>query len=223
MSTENIQISDAYLLGKNGRMGRAVFQILQENNFSITDHLEKAKILIDFSSPEGTLKFLPQCLKHKIPLVSGTTGFSEEQFHHLTKASEIIPIFYASNFSLGIYYLQKILQYVCKSLSISSANLIETHHVHKKDRPSGTAKSLLQILHEEKIPTHIRSIRREEQIGKHSLELDLQDEKITLSHETFNRRVFAQGAVIASQFIQEKIPGFYSMDDLLSHPLSFVS
>lgn len=212
-----------YLLGRRGKMGQAIAQVLASNQLEVADHLSDASLCIDFSSKEALIELLPKLLHQKTPLVSGTTGLFEEEFQLLKKASLSIPVFYSTNFSIGVFCFQKMLEIACKTLPILSATIQETHHLQKKDKPSGTAKMLYEILQKYRIQTDVTSIRKDEEIGKHQLDLNLENERITLTHIAKDRTIFAQGAVIASRFLIGKKPGLYSMDDLLSHHLSSIA
>ena len=157
------------ILGFTGRMGQACWEAVQSDD-SVTISLgalpESAAILmpdgveavqslndnfdvaIDFSTPDACLEYVAQCVKLHKPMVIGTTGFTESQWQQLQKASESIPILYASNMSIGVHILNQAVAMAAKMLSGDNVtiDIIETHHTHKKDAPSGTALTLASTI-----------------------------------------------------------------------------
>lgn len=193
------------LIGAEGRLGKAIKAL--HPIFPITKSTCRLSldcdVLIDVSSPHA----LEENLSAKKPIVIGTTGHPD--FSPIQEASKHFPIFYAANFSLGVAILQKLSRYIAKQFP-SDIDLIETHHVAKKDAPSGTALQLAKNLPNAKI----HSIRSGNIIGEHTLLFNTPHERITLSHEAHSREAFAKGAILAAQFLFDKEPGLYTMDNL---------
>ncbi|MCH9611975.1 MAG: 4-hydroxy-tetrahydrodipicolinate reductase [Chlamydiia bacterium] len=170
-------------------------------------------ILIDFSLPEALDSLLLLATTHSLPLAIGTTGYSADQFAEIENAASRIPIFYASNFSIGIALFQQFLSQNAPFLtSHFSLALSETHHTEKKDSPSGTALALASPFDQ----IDIDSMRIAEKVGIHSLTASSPFESLTITHEAKSRTLFAQGALDAAVFIQNKPPKLYAMSDLLN-------
>ncbi len=193
------------VVGANGRMGKAIaalYPILPIFKTTPRAPLD-CDVLIDVSSHEA----LERNLSANIPIVIGTTGHLD--FAPIEKAAQKLPIFYAANFSLGAALLNQIANFVAKHFP-ADIDLIETHHVGKKDAPSGTALHLIKALKDAKI----HSIRSGSVIGEHTLIFNNTEEKLTLSHQVHSREAFARGALAAARFLLGKPPGLYGMDNL---------
>lgn len=214
------------VFGISGKMGQKVKKLaLEDPQFDLLDGfsrnssdfslLEKADVAIDFSLQEGFQKNLEAAIKYQTPLVIGTTALSSLDQDLMQEASSQIPIFRAANFSLGIALLKNLSQKAQRALPLSEAQIIDTHHVHKKDAPSGTAIELKEELPE----ATIHSVREGEVIGRHQVIFELEDEKIELTHTALSRDLFAKGALRAAVFLEGKEPNLYSMNDLLEQML----
>lgn len=178
-------------------------------------------VFIDFSNPVSTKELLLACQKHRIPGVICTTGFTEEELAWISKfvTKNHMGVVYAPNVTLGINVLIAALKVVARALPSFDYRITETHHNKKKDRPSGTAKVLAATLENElemEPNTHvpIHSIRAGGYIGLHEVLLAGDYERLSISHESFSRRAFAQGALTAAEFIIGKI-GWYGMEDVV--------
>ena len=189
----------------------------------VADSLEgvkKTDVLIDFTSPESTVKNLEACLRYKKAIVIGTTGLSEEHVVLIRKAAKKIPVVFSPNMSVGVNLLFKLLRQAASKLSQDyKTSIREAHHVHKKDAPSGTAKKLAQIVKEEKgedVLGAIESIREGEIVGDHEVVFDSPFDTIKLSHSAKTRDIFAKGALVAAQWLHKKKTGLYSMEDVLA-------
>ena len=148
-------------------------------------------VIIDVTSTEGTNKLISVLLHEKIniPLIIGTTGkFSEGCITNIMDYSKTNPVFKVSNFSYGIPEVEKIL----KTIDVSNWNVSikETHHVNKLDKPSGTAKSLAQIINHD--TSSIESVREGDIFGKHEITFDTEHEQIKIIHEAKDRDIFAR-------------------------------
>ncbi|MGZ3798286.1 MAG: 4-hydroxy-tetrahydrodipicolinate reductase, partial [Pseudobdellovibrionaceae bacterium] len=224
--------------GANGRMGQEITAILKTKNefelhlaicrsaalgeFAYTRttpdcaEAKEVEIWIDFSSPELLAKLISVATKNKTPLVSGTTGLTKADEIALKKAAKIIPILWASNMSLGIAVITEALE-VLSRIRQFDFQIEEFHHNRKKDKPSGTAKSLQEKLEKavgRKLPAPL-SIRGGGIFGVHKVHAMSEEEHIIFEHMALNRAVFARGAVEAAQWLGSKKKGFYSMRDVL--------
>jgi len=226
------------IIGALGKMGQKIIQAAVENPqceivFGVvknskpkdssfpyylpTEALPKADVIIDFSATEALPFTLQLAVNSKTPLVLGTTGFSDINKQSIQDAAKEIPLFFSSNFSLGIALFSHIAKTIAPLLSDFSCSLKEVHHIHKKDSPSGTALTLQEAL-SKKVP--IESLRTGEVIGEHTLCLSSSEERLMISHESLSRDLFAKGALQAAFFIISKPQdGLYGMQDLLSHRL----
>lgn len=180
---------------------------------SAEDLLKNTDVVIDFSSNEALITLLKNPIHYNTALVIGTTGISTETQKLIKEASKNIPIVYAANFSLGVaaclLAAELLSQKLKKEFTIS---ISETHHIHKKDAPSGTALAFASATG---IQSPIQSIREGEVIGKHQVFFSNPQEKIELSHQALSRETFAIGALFAAKALVLKRPGLYSLKDLL--------
>ncbi len=201
--------------------------------------MEKADMVIDFTTPQSTLSHISICQKKKVPIVIGTTGFKKEEIKKIEEISKEIPIFISPNMSLGANLLFKLTEETSKRLgSEFQAEIVEMHHKRKKDAPSGTALRLGEIIAQargmslENVATWgrkgmtgerrdeeigIHSIRAGEIVGEHMVIFAGPFERLELIHRANSREAFAYGALAAGLFLKEKPPGLYTMEDLLSN------
>lgn len=192
--------------------------------------LADAQVLIEFTSPEATIAHARVAAARKVMMVVGTTGLSNVQLSTLKRLARRTPIFWAPNMSMGVLVMRRMLAEAAAVLKASglersaALKITETHHVHKKDKPSGTAKQLADDLttwfplSESDIP--IQAKREGDVVGIHDVVLTIGDEKLTLQHEALSRKIFARGALVVARLMVEKIhkPGFYTMDALYKKP-----
>jgi 4-hydroxy-tetrahydrodipicolinate reductase len=199
---------------------------------------KRTDIIIDFTVPNCTLEILKIATRLKKKVVIGTTGFNKSQENLIKKYSKKIPILKAGNMSLGINLLMYLTEIASQSLNNEYlSKILEIHHKHKKDHPSGTAfmlgkgiadgknKSLYNLigkkfLNKKSFPygkkINFNSIRKGEIIGEHEVRFSSGKETITLNHEAFDRELYSDGALTASKWLMKKKPGLYSMRDLLN-------
>lgn len=173
-------------------------------------------VVIDFSLPEATSSVASWCAKQKKALVSGVTGLTALEKQSLEKASESTPVLWAPNMSLGIAVMARMLRNLSR-LEGFEFQIEELHHKRKKDKPSGTAVFLQERLVESVgagVPDPL-AIRGGGIFGIHRVWAMGEEETITIEHNAMNRRVFARGALRASDWLLGKVPGLYSMDDVL--------
>jgi len=190
-------------------------------HLSITDNsdmIKEAEVLIEFTSPEATMEHLKNCLQYKKATVIGTTGLNVAQIDQIKEAGREIPIVLSPNMSVGVNIFFSLLQEAAKNLPSDYAiKIVEAHHIHKKDAPSGTAKQLAQIIKEargEEVKD-IQSIREGEIVGDHRVFFDGPFDTIELRHSAKTRDIFAQGALVAAKWIVNKKAGLYNMQDVL--------
>jgi 4-hydroxy-tetrahydrodipicolinate reductase len=213
------------LLGATGKMGQRILELaLQDPELHITSAnlsaLLQCDVAIDFTLPEATENHLNAAIQARKPLVLGTTGHDEKQTQAIHAAAQFIPLLYSPNFSLGIALCLEVASYLSKALSPScTINILETHHAHKKDSPSGTARALAQAISNQ-LPIAIHSIRTGDVVGEHTVTFTCGHETIELKHTAHSRDAFASGALIGAKFLATQPPGLYTLRDLYSAPSS---
>lgn len=201
----------------NPQIGQTVNNVLISDN---PQELKNADCFIDFTTPLGALQNLAFALKYKKPIIIGTTGFTREQVKEIKKASKKIPIIFSPNMSVGVNLIFHLVKELASKLPKGyKANIVEAHHIYKKDAPSGTAKKIKQIIEEygnQKI-LDIQSIREGEIVGDHRIIFESDFDKIELYHSAKTRDIFAQGALVAAKWIvkNKKKNGLYDMGDIL--------
>ncbi len=180
--------------------------------------LPSGGVIIDFSLAGAIDGLLDQARTLEAPLVVGTTGFSEDQQDRLRAYAEEFPVVQASNFSVGIPALQMVLQLLARTLPQGfDAEQVETHHITKLDKPSGTAAALARTYAEirggEPVPTH--SQRLGGVIGEHTWTLSDQEETLVLTHRAHSRQAFLRGILPAVRFVSGREPGLFGLVDVL--------
>lgn len=217
------------LCGSNGRMGQTLKDLAPSMNIEIVAQIDRftdyktlptsASAVLDFSLPEGTQKIAVWASHHKIPLISGVTGHNSQQMDYLRHASKCIPIIVAPNFSLGIQILLNCVTIAIKNLDAPfQLSISETHHLHKKDTPSGTAlyiKDRLQSMDQAHLDLKITSHRLEHAIGTHMVSLELAQERIEFMHVCKDRVAFAAGALKIVPWITKQSSGWYTIEDFI--------
>lgn len=234
--------------GAKGRMGQALLHcatsipaIKVTAQIDVGDDLasviDSADVLIDFTFHETTVGFAELCASHKKAMVIGTTGHSETEKQALTALSKHVPMVWTSNFSTGVNALFWLTRKAAEILGPDyDLEIVEMHHRFKKDAPSGTAKSLAQILADvrkqqlekvirygrqgivgERTPTEIgmHSLRGGDVVGDHTVIFSNIGERVELTHKASSRDTFANGALRAAQWIASQKPGIYSMQNVL--------
>ena len=186
----------------------------------------KADVVIDFSLPEGTVAVAEAVSRHFVPLVCGVSGLSDEQLADLYTAAGKVPVVYDRNMSLGIAVLKRSVSEAAGSLGLDfDVHIAETHHVHKKDAPSGTALLLGEAVAEARGEkgtgtVSFESERRGEVPGDHDVRMSSPTETLTFAHSVTTREVFADGALRAARWVTGRPAGLYSMQDVLFSDLS---
>lgn len=170
---------------------------------------------VDFSLPEGFDAVLALCVDRGCPLVSGTTGIDAAQQDALATAATRIPLVWASNFSLGVAVLAELVERAAAALPGWDVDIVESHHVHKKDAPSGTALTLGGAAGRGGAQPRYASLRAGDIVGEHLVQFAGQGERVELVHRAGNRDIFARGALQAASRLAGRAPGLYSMRGLL--------
>ncbi len=227
-----------------GKMGKMIEQIALKSGHTIglivdvnnthdlnADNLKDIDCAIEFTTPKTAVQNFLICFKNHIPLVSGTTGWLE-QFETIKSQCKNYngSFFYASNFSLSVNILYKVNQYlanIMKNFKKYDIIIDETHHIHKLDKPSGTAITLANQIIENNTQKkqwslnpvsnsdlQITSHRKGEIVGIHKVSYISPIDSITIEHEAFSREGFAHGAIMAAEFLKGK-HGCFGMNDLL--------
>jgi 4-hydroxy-tetrahydrodipicolinate reductase len=228
--------------GCQGRMGQRITQLaIADKDFKITtllehkDHpqaqglvggikiqtdpaaLKGCDVLIEFTSPQATLEHLTFCQKYKVKMVIGTTGLKKEEIEQIQKASSAIPLVFSSNMSVGVNLLFRLAQLLSAKTPNYEIRIIEAHHIHKKDAPSGTAKTLAETI--EKNSNHrvkdIQAIREGEIVGDHKVIFESAEDTLIIEHHAKTRDIFAKGSLVAAKFLRDKTKGLFTMQEVL--------
>ena len=213
-------------LGGVGAFGLAVGASLDET----------PDVLIDFSLPEGTMKFLPVCRERKVAMVIGTTGLTASQQAEVADSAGVVPIVQAANFSVGINVLLKVVAMVARSLGPDyDVEVAETHHRFKKDAPSGTAIALARSVCEATGKDYgeaavlgrggqcprkageigMHALRVGDTVGEHTVHFGNLGETVHVGHSAHTRDTFVRGALRAAEWVRGRTPGLYDMQDVL--------
>lgn len=185
-------------------------------NSNLDDLFSLSDVIIDFSNYQAINTLLKVAIHYKKPLVIGTTGLSKELFDKIKDASKYIPIFYSANMSTGVFVLTQLLETACKMLGPEyDVRIVETHHKHKQDAPSGTALMLEKSIQNVDPKRHINisSIREGEELGTHEILFSNQLETISIKHQANSRALFAIGAINIAKWLYHQPQGFYGMKD----------
>jgi len=232
----NIEVSGAFEFDGNSAIGTGTPKILPVKDLG--KELPKSDVLIDFTNPESTLSNLETAAKHKIPVVIGTTGFTQEQKNKIAETAKIIPVVLSPNMSVGVNLLFKLVEETARKISDYDIEIVELHHNKKKDAPSGTAAKLAEcaakgigknigeigvygrqgiIGERKKDEIGVMSVRAGDIVGEHTVYFAGPGERIELTHRAHSRDTFAAGAVRAAKWLIGKPAGLYSMQDVLNN------
>lgn len=172
-------------------------------------------VAIDFSLPEGFEGVLAACRSRGAALVSGTTGLSARQQEALQSAASSIAILWSANFSLGVAVLNDLVERAASALAGWDCDIVESHHVHKQDAPSGTALALGAAAQRGGAQPRYASLRAGDIVGEHLVQFTTLGERIELVHRATNRDIFARGALHAASRLAGRTPGVYRLRELL--------
>ncbi len=209
--------------------------VLIESDFS--KGLAQSQYLIDFTRPEGTLQHLAYYAEHGIKMIIGTTGFDDAGKAAIQTAAKKTAIVFAPNMSVGVNVTMKLLELAAKSFSHGyDIEIIEAHHRHKVDAPSGTALKMGEVIADtlgrdlkkdgvfvregvtgERDPSSIgfATIRGGDIVGDHTVLFAGIGERIEITHKSSSRVTYAHGSLRAARFLQNKATGLYDMQDVL--------
>jgi 4-hydroxy-tetrahydrodipicolinate reductase len=203
---------------------------------SMVKFLDHCDVVIDFSAPAATQSLLEMVLENPKPLVIATTGFTVHQQNLLDEASQQMPILYATNMSAGIALLKKLVEQVASTLGDFDIEIVEQHHRHKVDAPSGTALTLAefaakgrgldldqvrisgrdgQIGARSRDEIAVMALRGGDIVGRHTVGFYNDGEFIELNHTAPSRETFSKGAIRSAKWIVDQEPGLYSINDVL--------
>lgn len=202
--------------------GVLVRKITKNENiaFKLYDNIEnlakEVDAIIDFTSPNTSLEIAKNLANKKVILVSGTTGFTDEQFQEFKTYGKNVTIIWSANMSIGINLILSMLKIATPILGKDfDCAIIETHRREKKDLPSGTSKMICKTIESFGVKKpEIASLRLGESKGDHSIIFSNSEESITLSHNVFSRNTYVNGAIAACKWGMGKETGFYSMQDV---------
>ena len=237
-AADDCQLSGALDVASNPAVGHPAFvggSLLVHADLRLG--LANSKTLIDFTRPEGTLAHLRICREMGISAVIGTTGFSDAQKQEITAATKDIAIMLSPNMSVGVNVTLKLLDMAARALSSGyDIEIIETHHRHKVDAPSGTALKMGEVVaaavgrdlkghavfaregvtgERDPLAIGFSAIRGGDIVGDHTVMFAGIGERIEITHKASSRDSYAQGALRAVRFLSGQKPGLYDMFDVL--------
>jgi 4-hydroxy-tetrahydrodipicolinate reductase len=203
----------------------------------IAQGLKNSRVLIDFTRPEGTMAHLAVCRANGVAMAIGTTGFTDSQKAEIAQAAKHIPIMMAPNMSVGVNVTLKLLEMAAKALATGfDIEIIEAHHRHKVDAPSGTALKMGEVIADalgrdlkdcavyaregvtgERDPSSIgfATIRGGDIVGDHTVLFAGTGERIEITHKSSSRSTYAQGSLRAARFLAGQKSGLFDMFDVL--------
>lgn len=240
-SADDCTLSGALDIPGSPALGQDAAAFLgQSSGVSISSDLAAlagSHCLIDFTRPEGTLAHLRACVQHGVKLVIGTTGFSDAQKAEIAEASKHIAIMMAPNMSVGVNVTLKLLEMAAKAMATGyDIEIVEAHHRHKVDAPSGTALKMGEVIADalgrdlkdcavyervghtgERDPSSIgfATVRGGDVVGDHTVMFLGTGERIEITHKSSSRATYAQGSLRAVRFLAGKAHGLYDMFDVL--------
>jgi len=248
------------IVGSTGRMGAhlikntlededlslAVVHVFDELKTKVPDEtlitndmdkvVKEADVIIDFSAPAATEALCEAVIKNPKPIVVATTGFNEHQKNLLVEASKVAPVLYSSNMSVGIALLKQLVKEVSTKLKDFDIEIVEMHHRHKVDAPSGTALTLAEFAAEgrgldldkvrvsgrdgqigprSKDEIAVMALRGGDIVGRHTVGFYNDGEYIELNHTATSRETFSKGAIRAAKWLVNQPNGFYSINDAI--------
>ena len=196
-----------------GKIGKIIHNLIKEEVVGIISHQTVIKnepdIIIDFSHNDLLEKTIYYSKKYNVPILIGTTGYNEEKMALIREYSNYVHIFISENFSLGVFMIKRFLNLNIKECELYKKVIVETHNKGKKDCPSGTAISLSKSLN----TNNIVSKRVADDITTHDIILANDYEQIKISHNVFNREIFAKGALECAAWLLKQKSGLYTMED----------
>ncbi len=239
----------AIVCGACGRMGKVLCQMIDaSSDWSLAaaidpfgnapdilpdfENCPDADVIIDFSHHAGTGALLAFATAREIPVVIATTGHNPEELSAIAEAAKKIPVFRSGNMSVGVALLCSLAKKAASVFPDADIEIVETHHNHKLDAPSGTALMLAEAIEEVRENAQlqlgragncprkageigIHAVRRGEIVGIHEVLISTPTQTITLRHEAHTRALFAEGALDAARFLCAQAPGLYNMQSMI--------
>ena len=234
--------------GASGRMGQSIIQSIEQSDKTtlgvtldkgddLNSVIDQFDVLVDFTRPEATLDYLAVCVGAGKSMVIGTTGFDDAGLQMIKDAGAKIPVVFAPNMSVGVNLSLKLLEMAAKVIGEESdIEIVEAHHRHKVDAPSGTALKMGEVVANalgrdlskcavygregiekprDRQTIGFSTIRGGDVVGEHTVSFFMEGERVEITHKASSRMTFANGAIRASAWLQGKPAGLYSMQDIL--------
>ncbi|CAC9566736.1 4-hydroxy-tetrahydrodipicolinate reductase (EC 1.17.1.8) [uncultured Gammaproteobacteria bacterium] len=234
--------------GASGRMGQTIIEAINQTNGvelgvklnkgdDLNSVLNQFDILIDFTRPEATLDYLAICMSANKAIVIGTTGFDDVGLATIDNAAKKIPVVFAPNMSVGVNLSFKLLDMAARVIGHDAdIEIVEAHHRHKVDAPSGTALKMGEVVANalgrdlskcavygregiekprDKETIGFSTIRGGDVVGEHTVSFFMDGERVEITHKASSRMTFANGSVRAANWLEGKSAGLYSMKDVL--------
>ena len=236
------------VVGASGRMGQTIIEVINQNDKvnlgaaldkgdDLNAILDQFDVLIDFTRPEATLEYLNTCVTAGKSMVIGTTGFDNKGLEVINNAAQQIPVVFAPNMSVGVNLSLKLLDMAARVIGEDAdIEIVETHHRHKVDAPSGTALKMGEVVANalgrdlstcavygregieeprDRQTIGFSTIRGGDVVGEHTVSFFMEGERIEITHKASSRLTFANGAVRAAGWLEGQSAGLYSMQDVL--------
>ena len=236
------------VVGASGRMGQTIIEAINQNDKvslgatldkgdDLSAALDQFDVLIDFTRPEATLEYLSVCQSSGKAMVIGTTGFSDEQLQVINDTANHVPIVFAPNMSVGVNLSLKLLDMAARVIGEDAdIEIVEAHHRHKVDAPSGTALKMGEVVANalgrdlsecavygregieeprDRQTIGFSTIRGGDVVGEHTVSFFMEGERVEITHKASSRLTFANGAVRAASWLEAQNSGLYSMQDVL--------
>jgi 4-hydroxy-tetrahydrodipicolinate reductase len=215
------------IIGAKGRMGQMLIAGAKLDSalavmaaVDVGDDLAKAvagcDVVIEFALREATLPVAKLAAQYRKPLVIGTTGHSDAEKQAIRDVLKPVPCVWSANYSTGVNTLFWLSGKVAALVPQWECEIVETHHTAKKDAPSGTAKTLQEIIEQARgqaVPAH--ALRIGDVVGDHTVTFGTAGERVELTHRASSRETFARGALRAAKWVVQQKPGLYDMQDVL--------
>jgi len=236
------------VVGASGRMGQTIIESIGQNDKTslgvsldkgdnLNAVLDQFDVLIDFTRPEATLEYLAICEQANKPIVIGTTGFDDTGLLAIENAAKNIPVVFAPNMSVGVNLSLKLLDMAARVIGEDAdIEIVEAHHRHKVDAPSGTALKMGEVVANalgrdlstcavygregieeprDRQTIGFSTIRGGDVVGEHTVSFFMEGERVEITHKASSRMTFANGAVRAASWLEAQNSGLYSMQDVL--------
>ena len=221
---QTIEASNDTLIGAVDALGNTPYETFSELP-------QVPDVIIDFSHPSQLMGLLEYAMSNQVSIVLGTTNYSDVERDHIKQAAKQVSILHTSNTSLGVQVLLELVKQAQALLPEADIEIVETHHRHKVDAPSGTANMVVDVLQQQTVygrsgvqprqpgEIGVHSVRGGTVAGKHEVSFYLDDEVITITHQAERTQVFVNGAIKAAQFIVQQPSGYYTMNDVVKELL----